>query len=142
MPSSPRVIESLTPARSCLAGSILTGGPFVQPLSLTNFSQLQASRFLKLVHGSGLASSQIRSAMLQKTIFHKMAIATSDGEVTLVNAQIVNIEPYRPPVKPKHNHPTGGVSHEETLVSVTFQKIDIAWNKKSKVDVDNWNAGS
>jgi hypothetical protein len=145
MPSDPRamnapIIEGFTPARACLVGSVMTSGPLGQPLSQTSFSQLQASRSLKLVHGFGLVSSQIRSAMLQKTILPKVEITTPNAKVTLVNAQVVNIDPYRPPAEPKHHHPKGGVANEGTLVSFSFQKIDITWIKHSKANVDSWNA--
>lgn len=138
-----RIIESFTPARACLLGSVMTSGPFGQPLSPMIVARLLASRSLKLVRRLDLVSSQIRSAMLQKTILPKVEITTPNAKVTLVNAQVVKIDPYHPPVKPKHTHPKGSGTNEGTLVSITFNKIDITWNKHHHKNPfqDDWSAG-
>ncbi len=138
-----RIIESFTPARACLLGSVMTSGPFGQPLSPLIVAQLQASRSLKLVRRLDLVSSQIRFAMLKKSILPKIEISAPNANITLVNAQIVNIEPYQPPVKPKHTHPKGSGANAGTLVSITFNKIDITWTKhhhKAPFQ-DDWSAG-
>ena len=130
---SNQVIESITPAKWCLLGSI----PAPEYL-------LRTSRSLHVFHRIGLLSPQIRSAMNAGSILPLVEIYTGDCTVVLLNATVVAIVP---PVR----HSTGKGStgskglnkHEEERIEIAFQKIDITFTgsgKKGKTALDNWSA--
>jgi len=136
-----RNIESITPAASSLVGSVLIG-PNEQPLTPTNLPQLLAGRSLKLLHARGLVSSQIMSAMLNKTVLPKVEINTSNGVITLTNVQIVRGVPF----PPRHGSGGKGTRPEQTHSNeieefdLTFNTIIYTVKLKSKAGQDSWSA--
>jgi type VI protein secretion system component Hcp len=129
---SNQIVESITPAKWCLLGSIPT------PEYL-----LRTSLSLQVFHRIGLLSPQIRSALNARSTLPLVEIHTWNDTVSLVNATVVAIVP---PVR----HSTGKGStgskglntHELERIEIAFQKIDITFNgsgKKGKGALDNWN---
>jgi hypothetical protein len=135
----PTAVERVASTDWSLVGSVMIG-PFEQSLSwLTYQMNLPLLRrkgcSLKVIHRFGPVSSQISSAMLKKTILPKVKITTPNGAVTLVNAKIVGIVPHF-----RGGHSEGSDTYERTEISLTFQKIDVAWTGGGTTAQDDWKA--
>jgi len=133
----PTAVERISPAKWSLTGSVMIG-PFDQSLSRMTFQmnlpQLRRrGGSLKVIHHFGPLSSQIKDAILKKTILHKVEIKTPNGTVMLVNAQIVSMVPHY-----KGGHSEGQDTHEQTEILISFQKID--WTGCGTTAQDDWNA--
>jgi len=136
-----RIIESFTPARACLLGSVMTSGAVGQPLSPMTFQQIRASRSLKLVRRLDLVSSQIRSAILKKSILPKVEIYTSSGVITLTNALIVQVRPYRPKHGTgRHGGSSGTGRNELEEIDWWFEWVTYTNDQGGKSGQDGWNA--
>jgi type VI protein secretion system component Hcp len=139
----PTAVESITPAKASLLGSVMIG-PSELPLSQMTLPQLLASHSLKLVHRRGPASSQIMSAMLKKTILPKVEINTPNGMVTLTNAHVVKGMPSLP--KQGTGRQLGSSSaelndtNELEEFDLTFSKITYTNGLKSKSGQDDWTS--
>jgi hypothetical protein len=137
----PTAVESITPAKAFLVGSVMIG-PSGLPLSPMTLPQLLASRSLKLVHRRGPVSSQIISAGLKKTILPKVEINTPNGTVTLTNAQIVKGVPFLP------KHGTGrqggragsNDTYEIEEFDMTFSDVTFTNVFKNKSGKDSWSS--
>ena len=137
----PTAVERIALAKWDLVGSVMIG-PFRAIAILVDFSDKftttpTESRSLTLIHRFGPLSSQIRNAMLKKTILPKVEIETPHCTVTLVNAQIVGIVPHF-----KGGHSEGSDTHEQTEIAFSFQKIEFIWTGSSTTAQDDWSAQS
>jgi type VI secretion system Hcp family effector len=140
----PTAVERIAPTKWSLAGSVMIG-PFEQSLSWLTFQmnlpQLRRTgRSLKVIRRFGPVSSQIRDAMLKKTILPKVEIETPYYTVTLVNAQIAKIRSYHPPATGTHSESRDTYEQEE--LSFSFQKIEFTWTGGGTTAQDDWNAQS
>jgi hypothetical protein len=138
----PTAVERVASTDWSLVGSVMIG-PFEQSLSWLTYQMnlLQLRRkgcSLNVIHRFGPGSSQIRNVMLKKTVLPKVKINTPNGAVTLVNAKIVTIGSYHPPLGGTHSEIHDTDELEE--VKFSFQQIEVEWTDGGTTAQDNWKA--
>jgi hypothetical protein len=117
-----RIVESVGPARWCLAGSVST-----TPGQLSRASLIRRADHL---------SPSIKFAKITQSILPVVEIHTPSGMVTLVNARVLSVGPSAPHSKGINTRDL----YELLEIEFSFQKINVKCVDSKSVWKDDWKA--